>query len=152
MQVHFSTDGLPPRERVMSWCEFFAEQAHHLTPGDVPDGTAFKAEASGYATGLFALLEIQSGLASARRTAADIARDQREAFFIRRFRGPAVWKAGPKSTPVDLVFEPGDFCVSSYEWHFEEESKGGSSFGLLVIPRAGLSPLLRGGRLMRLFL
>jgi hypothetical protein len=64
---------LPPRERVTSWCEFFAEQAHHITPGNVPDGAEFKAKASGQATGLFALLDIQSGLLSARRTAADIA-------------------------------------------------------------------------------
>jgi AraC-like DNA-binding protein len=151
MRVHFSTNGLPPRERVTSWCEFFAEQAHRITPGHVPDGAEFKAEASGEATGLFALLDIQSGLVSARRTAADIARDQKDTFFIRRFRLPAVWKAAPKSTTVDLMFEPGDFCVSSYEWHFEEEAKGGSSFSLLVIPRAALSPLLPGGRLMRLF-
>ena len=151
MRVHFSTDGLPPRERVTSWCEFFARQAHHLTPGDVADDGLFKAEASGQATGLFALLDIQSGLLSAHRTAADIAKDQKETFFIRRFRRPAVWKAAPKSTPVDLVFEPGDFCVSSYEWGFEEESKGGSSFSVLVIPRAALSPRLPGGRLMRLF-
>jgi AraC-like DNA-binding protein len=97
------------------------------------------------------LLDIQSGLVSARRTAADIARDEKETFFIRRFRRPAVWKAAAKSTPVDLLFEPGDFCVSSYEWGFEEESNSGSSFSVLVIPRAALSPLLSGSRLMRLF-
>ena len=53
--------------------------------------------------------------------------------------------------PVDLVHEPGDFCVSSTEWRFDAESKGSASFDMLVIPQAALSPLLAGGRLARPF-
>jgi AraC-like DNA-binding protein len=151
MRILFSTDGAPPNERVALWCDFFARHAHHITPGEVPELSAFKADAKGQATGGFALLDIESGLESARRTAADVARDNAEAFFIRRFRRAASWKAAPKSTPIDLRFEPGDFCISSNEWQFEEESKGGASFDILVIPRSALSPLLAGGRLMRLF-
>ena len=151
MKVHVSTDDLPLRDRVSFWCDLFARQAHSVTPGEVPDASTFRAEASGHICGGFALLDIQSGLMSARRTAADIAGDRREGFYVRRFRRPMTWKAAPRSTPVDVVHEAGDFCVSSAEWRFDAESKGAAWFEMLVIPRAALSPLLAGGRLKRPF-
>ncbi|HTW26532.1 MAG TPA: helix-turn-helix domain-containing protein [Acetobacteraceae bacterium] len=151
MQVRFSTDDLPPRDRVGFWCDYFAKQAHSITPSEIPDPDAFLAEASGSVAGEFALLDIQSGLERIQRTAADVAKDKSEAFFIRRFRRPAIWRAVPGSTPVDLVHEPGDFCVSSTEWRFDAEWKGPASFDMLVIPHAALSPLLTGGRLARPF-
>jgi len=151
MQVHFSTDDLPPRDRVRFWCDYFAKQAHSITPGEIPDPGAFRAEAGGQVAGEFALLDIETGLERVRRTAADVARDKTEAFFIRRFRRPLIWRAAPRSTLVDLIHEPGDFCVSSTEWRFDAESKGAASFGLLVIPQGALSPLLAGGRLARPF-
>ena len=150
-QVRFSTDDQPSGDRVRSWCDYFARQAHSITPGEIPDPGTFRAEASGSVAGQFALLDINSGLQRVQRTAADIARDKAEAFFIRRYRRPAIWRAGPVSTPVDLVYEPGDFSVSSTEWRFDEESKGPASFEMLVIPQAALSPLLAGGRLARPF-
>ena len=146
-QVRFSTDHQPSGDRVRSWCDYFSRQVHSITPGEIPDPGTFHAEASGSVAGQFALLDINSGLQRVRRTAADIAKDKAEAFFIRRFRRPATWRAGPVSTPVDLIYEPGDFCVSSAEWRFDEESKGPASFDMLVIPQAALSPLLAGGRL-----
>ena len=85
------------------------------------------------------------------RTAADVAKDKTEAFFIRRYRVPLIWRAAPRSTPVDLIHEPGDFCMSSTEWQFDVESKGPASFDMLMIPHAVLSPLLAGGRLERPF-
>jgi AraC-like DNA-binding protein len=151
MRVHFSTDELPPRDRISYWCDFFAKQVHSFTPGEVPDVSAFRAEATGQVVGGFALLDIQTGLERARRTAADVARDKTEAFYIRRFRRRLIWKAAHRSTPVDLVHEPGDFCVSSTEWQFDAESKGAAWFGMLVIPHGALSPLLTGGRLARPF-
>jgi AraC-like DNA-binding protein len=151
MRILFSTGGVSPHERVTFWCDFFARQAHLFTRGEVPDTSTFKAEATGHAAGGFALLEIRSGLESLRRTAADVARDKREAFYVRRFRRAAIWNAAPKSTQVDLAFEPGDFCISSNEWQFEEKAKGGAAFSLLVIPRGALSPLLARGRLARPF-
>ena len=151
MRVHFSTDDLPPRDRIKFWCDDFAQQVHSFTPGEIPDAEAFRAEASGQAAGGFALLDIEAGLERARRTAADVAKDKTEAFFIRRFRRPLIWRAAPKSTPVDLVHERGDFCVSSSEWRFDAESKGAASFSVLVIPEASLSPLLSRGRLARPF-
>jgi AraC-like DNA-binding protein len=151
MQVHFSTDHIPPRDRVRFWCDYFAKQAHSITPGEIPDPGAFRAEASGSIAGEFALLDIKSGLERVQRTAADVAKDKTEAFFVRRFRVPVIWKAAPRSTPVDLIHEPGDFCVSSTEWQFDAESKGPASFDMLIIPQAALSPLLIGGRLQRPF-
>jgi AraC-like DNA-binding protein len=151
MQVRFSTDDLPPRDRVRFWCDYFAKQAHSITPGEIPDPIAFRAEASGSVAGEFALLDIESGLERVQRTAADVAKDKIEAFFIRRFRRPTIWRAAPGSMPVDLIHEPGDFCVSSTEWRFDAESKGTASFDMLVIPQAALSPLLTGGRLARPF-
>jgi AraC-like DNA-binding protein len=147
MQVHFSTDDLPPRDRVRSWCDYFANQAHSITPGEIPELGAFRAEASGLVAGEFALLDIKSGLVRVQRTAADIAKDKTEAFFVRRFRVPVIWRAASRSTPVDLIHEPGDFCVSSTEWQFHAESTGPVSFELLIIPQAALSPFLTGGRL-----
>ena len=85
------------------------------------------------------------------RTAADVAKDKTEAFFIRRFARPVIWRAAPGSTPVDLLHEPGDFCISLTEWQFDAESKGPALFDMLVIPQAALSPLLMGGRLARPF-
>ena len=151
MQVRFSTDDLPPRDRVRFWCDYFAKQAHSITPSEIPDPGAFRAEASGSVAGEFALLDIKSGLERVQRTAADVAKDKSEAFFIRRFRRPAIWRVAPGSMPVDLIHEPGDFCVSSTEWRFDAESKGPASFDMLVIPQAALSPLLAGGRLARPF-
>jgi AraC-like DNA-binding protein len=151
MRVHFSTDGLPPNDRLRLWCDDFAQRVHSFTPGEVPDAAAFHASTSGHAAGGFALLDIEAGLERARRTAADVARDKTKAFFIRRFHRPAICKAAPKSTQVDLVQEPGDFCISSSEWQFDAESKGAASFAVLVIPHAALSPLLPAGRLARPF-
>ena len=151
MRVHFSTDDLPPGDRVSFWCDHFAKQAHSITPGEAPDPRGFRAASDGHVAGEFALLDIESGLRSVRRTSADVARDKTESFFIRRFRRPVIWRAGPRSTLVDLVHEPGDFCVSSTEWRFDAESTGAVSFGMLIIPQAALSPLLAGGRLARPF-
>jgi AraC-like DNA-binding protein len=150
-QVKFSTDDLPPHDRVRMWCDYFAKQAHSITPGEIQDPAAFRAEASGSVAGEFALLDIKSGLEKVRRTAADVAKDKTGAFFIRRFRRPEIWRAAPGSTPVDLIHKPGDFCVSSTEWRFDAESEGPGSFDMLVIPQAVLSPLLAGGRLARPF-
>jgi AraC-like DNA-binding protein len=151
MQVRFSTDDLPPHDRVRFWCDYFAKQAHSITPSEIPDARTFRAEASGSVAGEFALLDIKSGLERVQRTAADVARDKTQALFIRRFRRPAIWRVAPGSMPVDLIHEPGDFCVSSTEWRFDAESKGPASFDMLVIPQAALSPLLAGGRLARPF-
>jgi AraC-like DNA-binding protein len=151
MQVRFSTDDLPPRDRVEFWCDYFAKHAHSITPGEVPDPGTFRAEVSGSIVGDFALLDINSGLEKVQRTAADVAKDKTEAFFIRRFRRQETWRAAPGSTPIDLVHEPGDFGVSSTEWRFEAESDGPESFDMLIIPQDALSPLLSGGRLAHPF-
>jgi AraC-like DNA-binding protein len=151
MRIRFSTDDLPAQDRVRFWCDYFAQQAHSFTPGEVPDASRFRAGAKGHAAGGFALIDNEAGLERARRTGADVARDKTEAFFIRRFRRSLVWKAAPLSTLVDLVFETGDFCVSATEWRFDAEAKGGARFGMLIIPNAALSPLLAGGRLARPF-
>jgi AraC-like DNA-binding protein len=147
MQVRFSTDHIAPRDRVRSWCDYFTKQAHSITPGETQDAHAFRAEAGGLIAGEFALLDIVSGFEKVQRTAADVAKDKTQAFYVRRFRVPVIWKAAPRSTPVDLIHEPGDFCVSSTEWQFDEESKGPASFDMLIIPQAALSPLITGGRL-----
>ena len=147
MQVNFSTDDIAPRDRVKFWCDYFAKQAHSITPGGIVVPKSFRAEARGSIAGEFALLEVKSGLQKVERTAADVAKDKTEAFFVRRFRVPAIWRAAPRSTPVDLIHEPGDFCVSSTEWQFTAESKGPASFDILIIPRTALSPMIAGGRL-----
>jgi len=85
------------------------------------------------------------------RTAADVAKDKTEAFCIRRFRQPVIWRFAPDSMPVDLVHEPGDFCVSSSEWRFERQTTAPASYDILIIPQAALSPLLAGDRLRRPF-
>src|SRR3954464_2394481 len=81
MQVSFSTEHIAPRDRVRCWCDYFAKQAHSITPGEVPDPGAFRAEASGSIAGKFALLDIKSELERVQRTAADVAKDKSEAFF-----------------------------------------------------------------------
>jgi AraC-like DNA-binding protein len=151
MRAHFSTDGLPPVDRVRYWCDYFAQQVHSFTPGEIPDAAAFRAEAAGQIAGGFALLDIETGLQRALRTHADLLRDKTDAIYIRRFRRPMIWKAGPGSTPVDIEHESGDFSVSSTEWQFDAQSKGPASFRVLVIPHSALSPLLAGGRLTRPF-
>ncbi len=151
MQVRFSTDDLPPRDRVRFWCDYFAKQAQSVTPTEIPDPSTFHGEASGSVAGEFALLDIRSGIERCERTAADVAKDKTEAFFVRRFRRPVIWKLAAGGMPIELVHEPGDFCISSGEWRFESESKGPASFDILVIPHSALSPLLAGGRLARPF-
>ena len=151
MQVRFSTDGLPACDRVQSWCDFFGKHAHSITPSELPDPGAFRAEADGWVAGGFALLHIRSGLDGVQRTAADVARDRTGAFFIRRFHGPSVWKLAPDGVSVDLTLGPGDFCVTATESRFDRKSKAPASFDVLVIPQAAFSPLLEGGRLRRPF-
>jgi AraC-like DNA-binding protein len=148
-QVQFSTDDLPPNDRVRSWCEFFGTHAHSITPSEAPEPSAFRAEASGWVAGGFTLLNIRSGLERVQRTAADVAKDKTAAFFVRRYRRPAIWRVAPGSMPIVLTHEPGDFCVSSTEFRFDRESKDPVLFEMLVIPRAALAPLLAGGRLRR---
>ena len=97
MRVHFSTDGLPRRDRVRFWCDYFAQQVHSFTPDEIPDADAFHAEASGEVTGGFALLDIETGLERARRTRADVLRDKSEAVYIRRFHRPLIWRAAPRA-------------------------------------------------------
>jgi AraC-like DNA-binding protein len=151
MALHWSTDDIPPHDRIAFWCDFFAQQAHRFTPCDIPDPAKFRAVARGECGSGFALLEIESGLRHIRRTASDIARDTAEAFFVRRYHHPVIWKSGPRSTPVDLRHEAGDFCVSATEWEFDAEARDAVAFALLVIPQSVLSPLLAGGRLARPF-
>jgi AraC-like DNA-binding protein len=152
MRLSFSTDDLAPGDRARFWCDFFAQQVHSFTPGELPDPGDFRAEASGHVAGGFALIDIETGLERVRRTSADVARDKAEALYIiRRFRRPLIWKAASKSTPVDLVYEPGDFGVISSEWQFDAVSKGPARFDILAIPHAVMSPLLAGGRLTRPF-
>jgi AraC-like DNA-binding protein len=151
MQVRLSTDDVPPHDRVRSWCDFFAKYAHSITPGKLPDPDAFHGEASGWLAGGFTLLNIRSGPERVRRTEADVAKDKVQAFFIRRFHRPTIWRVAPGGMPIDLIYEAGDFCVSSSEWPFEAESQGPAAFDMLVIPQGALSPLLAGGRLRRPF-
>jgi hypothetical protein len=80
MQVHFSTEDLPPRDRVRSWCDYFAKRAHSITPDEIPDPNTFRAEADGHVAGEFALLNIEEGFERVRRTAADVARDKPRRF------------------------------------------------------------------------
>lgn len=145
MQVRFSTDGLLPRDRALRWCDFFAEHAHSITCG--PKADDFRGDASGWISGEFALLDILSGPPSLQRTAADLARDKAAAFLVWRFRRPTVWSGGQDGSPIKLVHEAGDLCVSCTEWRFEMESESMTSFDIFVAPRAALSPLLAGGRL-----
>ena len=151
MALHWSTDDIPPRDRVTFWCDFFAQRAHRFTPYDIPDPATFRAGASGESGSGFALLEVESGLRHIRRSASDIARDTAEAFFVRRYHCPVTWKAGARSTPVDLRHDAGDFCVSATEWEFDAEAREPVAFELLVIPQPVLSPLLSAGRLARPF-
>ena len=151
MALHWSTDDMPPRDRIPFWCDFFAQQAHRFTPCDIPDPATFRAAASGECGGGFALLEVESGLQHIRRTASDIARDTAEAFFVRRYHRPVIWKAGPRSARVDLRHDSGDFCISATEWEFDAEARETVAFALLVIPQPVLSPLLARGRLARPF-
>jgi AraC-like DNA-binding protein len=150
MQIHFSTDEAPPEERLGFWRERFGRLAYVFTPGEGPDD-AFRAQARGAVAGGFALLEVETSLERRRRTEADSALDKTDAVLVRRFRRPAVWRAGPRSAPVDLTFEPGDICVSAGEWPFEEVSPGGAAFLILIVPREALSPLIPGGRILRPF-
>jgi AraC-like DNA-binding protein len=151
MLLRFSTDDLPPGDRISFWCDFLAQQVHNFTPCEVPDAGTFRAEAHGHVGGGFALIDIQTGHEKARRTAVDLAKDKMEAFYIRRWRRPLIWRAAPRSTPDDVMHERGDFSISSTEWQWVAESKGPAWFDMLVIPHAALSPLLTGGRLVRPF-
>src|SRR3984957_18684057 len=104
-QIRFSTDDLPPSDRVRFWCDYFAKQAHSITPSEIPDPGAFRAEASGSVAGEFALLEIEPGPERVQGPAPHVAKARAEAFFIRRFRRPAIWRVAPGSMLVALVHE-----------------------------------------------
>ena len=100
MRVQFSTDGVPAQLRLAAWRDYYAEQVCSLTPVDADFDPAFRAEASGHVCGSFALLDVQAGLVRIRRTRADVARDQKQAMFVHRFRRPMLWKMTPIGAPL----------------------------------------------------
>jgi AraC-like DNA-binding protein len=151
MRVEFSTDGLPAETRVAAWRDYHAERICSITPVDFAPDPLFRAEASGYVCGSFALLDVQAGLVRVRRTTADVGRDQKEAVFVHRFRRPMLWKAAVIGAPLALEHDTGDFCVSSSEWTFDAEAPDGAWYEVLVIPLVAMSPHLTGGRIRRPF-
>jgi AraC-like DNA-binding protein len=151
MRFRFSTDDLPPGDRMQMWCDYMSQRGYGYEPGGVPDSHEFRAKVDGLVAGRFILMDIRANHTVARRTAAHVARDTAGAFAICRFNSTTSWKAAPRSTPVEIQFAPGDWAVTSCEWEFDAIGMTTADWDVLVIPQSVLSPLLTGGRLTRPF-
>jgi len=151
MRLSFSTDDLPPGDRVQMWCERMSQRGYGYEPSGVPDPREFRARVDGLVAGPFVLMNLRANHTAARRTAAHVAGDAAGAFAICRFNTATSWKAAPRSTPVDIQFAPGDWVITSCEWEFDAIGMTTADWDVLVIPQSELSPLLTGGRLTRPF-
>ena len=90
VRVYFSTDGLPPRDRVKFWRDYFARQVHSFTPARFRMSPASAPRPANRSPAELRCW-IETGLEPATR--ADVQRDKTEAIYIRRFRAPMIWRA-----------------------------------------------------------
>jgi AraC-like DNA-binding protein len=149
MRVHFSTDDLPPRDRG-SWFEYIAEHGMKVTPAVRPDPVTFRAQLDTVIAGRFKLFDFKSSDSAGGRTPADVHRDRRAAYHLRRSHHGKVVRVSPtRQRFEEIPLRPGDFYIISSEWPFEASSDGGTAVSGLIIPPEVLEPLLTGGRLMR---
>jgi AraC-like DNA-binding protein len=150
MQVHFSTDDLPPRDREQFWFEVVAEHVMKVTPARRPDPDTFRAQFDAQVAGQFTLFDFHFSDSIGGRTAADVRRDKTPTFHLRRVAHQQIFKAAPtRERCEELRLVPGDFYVSRSEWPFEASMDGETAVSGLIIPHSVLSPLLAGGRLIR---
>lgn len=151
MQIAFSTDDVPLRDRVPFFLDVLTKQIFSLTATKRPDPGMYRARLRAQVAGRFALLDLQTVIRAFQRTAADVARDNTNKFFLIRAGVESVSHTAPvRATAEEIRSAPGDFCIGSAEWQADVAAREGFSCNMLLIPHGLLSPLLTGGRLTRM--
>jgi AraC-like DNA-binding protein len=150
MQVHFSTDDVPPRDREQFWVDVFAKHVLKITLGDRPDPATFRTRFDAHVAGRFTVFEYQTSHRIGRRTPADVSRDNSGRFQLVRVPCGEMSTAFPSRARAEEVrLAPGDFSVISDQWPYQPIQKDRAYVRGLCIPQAVLSPLLAGGHLTR---
>jgi AraC-like DNA-binding protein len=148
MRVHFSTDGVPPRDREAFWLDLVAKHVMKLTPRERPDPATLWGQLDAQVTKQFTLFNYQDSCQTGGRTAADVRRDNSERFHLHRVPREQIYTAAPvRGTTLEIRQIPGDFYITSSEWPFQATMRDWVSVSGLIIPHGVLSPLLAGGRL-----
>jgi AraC-like DNA-binding protein len=149
MQFHYSTDDLAPNDRVPSWREVWSKLVFAVTHDDRPDPSTFRARIDATVAGRFAIVDVDTGHCTARRTNQEVARDKREMLYLLRPECAFRSTIGPVTNSGDVQFAPGDVGIASSEWRFEAGAGESISFDMLLLSPEVLSPLLAGGHLTR---
>ncbi len=150
MRFHYSTDDLSPDDREPSWSEVWSKLVFAVTHDDRPDPSTFRAQIDATVAGRFAVLDVDTGHRTARRTNLEVARDKKEMLYLLRPECEFHSTIGPTTTNAhDFQFAPGDLGIASSEWRFDAAGSGSISFDMLLLPPEVLSPLLAGGHLTR---
>lgn len=136
-------------QRAAGWWDALSNLLGGLALNGCAAAESFHAEACGYSGQGLALLRIRGTFSRIRRTAADVARDESDAFFVWRVQSAAIFQGGPRGASVDAALAPGDFVIGSADWTFEAAFEGEASLTALLLPRPVLSPHLVGGRIRR---
>ena len=128
MQLHFSTDNVPLRDREQFCRDVFATQVMRVTSSDRPDFGRFRAHLDAQVVGRFTLIDFQTPHRTGRRTAADARKDNSDRFRLCRVPCEQSYTAAPtRLRSEEIRLAPGDFCVSSCEWPCEWEMQDGAS-------------------------
>jgi AraC-like DNA-binding protein len=145
MQVHFSTDDLPPRDREQYWLDVIAKQVVKLTFNDRPDPTTFRGQVDTHPAGRFTLYEFQT---THRAEYGQVRTHTSDRFALCRVLSEEVYVAAPtRARAMEIRLYPGDIGISPCEWPALVTKKGEAHGRGIVIPGAVLSPLLAGGHL-----
>ena len=150
MRVSFSTDHLPPRDRVEFWLDVLAEHVLKVTARQKSDPATFWGKLDAHITSQFTLFNYQDSSRSGGRTFLDVRKDYSQRFHLHRVPREQIYSATPtRAKAFDIQQVPGDFYITSSEWPFQAAMKDWVSVSGLIIPTEVLSPLLAGGRLIR---
>ena len=143
MRFHYATDDLSPDEREPYWREVWSRLVFAVIHDDRPDPSTFRAEVDAMIAGRFAVLDVDTGHRTSRRTEREVAWDKREMLYLLRPRCAFHSRIGPTSANAhDCQFAPGDLGIASSEWLFDASANCAISFDMLLIPAEVLSPLL----------
>ena len=151
MQVHFSTDDLPPRERAQFWLDFVAKHVMKVTPLARPDPGTVWGRLDAHVVKRFKLFDYADSDRTGARTVADVRKDDSERFHLHWVAREQIYTtAVTPTTEREIQQFPGDFYITSSQWPFQAAMRGHTSVRGVIIPHNVLSPLLSGGRLTRL--
>lgn len=133
-------------ERVSYFRDVVCTHLYNITPGDLPDSTAFTGRWEVRDCGRFGFADVESNNARRGRSTRDIARDGFDDIAVQRVVTDRVTMSFRDET---FNLRAGDICIFALDWQHELHGAGGIGLRTLELPRAAMAPLLAGGTLQR---